>query len=252
MRQHALSLPLSAYAQARGASRVEYLQGAFGVEVSEEPLVFCERLNARYNGSSFAMSLPLEDGEVVAVFVYNEMIHPSWDTLNEVGHRLGVIYNIFTSEDLWAAPTWADLVTTLTDEVIDGNDPFATSTGTVSLNWADPVWALAHARSMMTEEENRALDVVLAERYAAADLTMVADRTRAAKVLQANLSHASDVLPIISEAIASYIEERVESNGIEDKPLSQSLLQTPREEWADEVHRIVSAALSPALDRQAG
>jgi hypothetical protein len=252
VRQHALSLPVSAYVQPRDIASLDYMQATFGVEVSEEPLVFCERLGARSNGSSFAMTLPLPEGDTATVFSYNFMTHPAWDTLDEVGQRIGVLYNIFTSEDLWAAPTFSDLAILLTDEVIEGNDPFATGTGTVSLNWADPVWALAHVRQLLSDEEQQDVDARLVDRHSDADLTMVADRTRAANVLKANLAHAADVLPFLSDAIATYIEERVNSNDIEDKPLSQSLLQTPRDDWENEVHRIVGTAFTSALTRKAG
>ena len=252
MRQHALSLPVAAYAQPRGTAALDFMRAAFGVEVSEEPLVFCERLGARFNGSSFAMTLPLDEGDMVAVFVHNHMTHPAWDTLDEVGQRIGVLYNIFTSEDMWAAPTFSELAILLTDEVIEGNDPFATGTGTVSLNWADPVWALAHVQRMLSNEEAQDVDARLATRHSAEDLAMVADRTRAANVLKAKLPHAKDVLPFLSAAIAPYIEVRVNSNDIEDKPLSQSLLQTPRDDWENEVHRIVGTAFTSALTRKAG
>ena len=120
------------------------------------------------------------------------------------------------------------------------------------MNWADPVWALAHVRQLLSDEEQQDVDARLVDRHSDADLTMVADRTRAANVLKANLAHAKDVLPFLSDAIATYIEERVNSNDIEDKPLSQSLLQTPRDDWENEVHRIVGTAFTSALNRKAG
>lgn len=246
-----MSLPVSAYLQPSDISQLDFMRALFGAQITEEPLVYCERLGARHNGSTFAIVFPADAGEGVAVISHNMMAVPTWSDLDEVGVRIGALWKVMASENYWAAASFPDLVVALTGEVIDGNDPFATSTGPVSLNWADPVWALAHARQMLTPEETEQVEATLARRHEAEDLAMVADRTRAAQVLKANLTHVDDVLPFLRSAIATFIEDRVTSTGVEDKPLSQGLLQIPRDEWEDEVHRIVASALTPVA-RKAG
>lgn len=255
LREYALALPVTAYIHPRETSSLNVMRAVFGSDVTEESLVYCERLGARRNGSTFTFTFPEGAGPGAAVMLHNDMVQPAWEGLHEVGQRIGAVYSVLTSENFWAAPSFVELAVALTDEVIEGNDPFTTGTGTgtgtVSLNWADPVWALAHVLHSLSPDEADEVERVSAQRHSGEDLNMVAERTRAADVLKANLLHVDEVLPLISGAIAQYIEERVTSDKIQDKPLSQGLLQTPRTEWGNEVHRIVARALAPTMGAHA-
>lgn len=247
LREYALSLPVSAYVQPHDVTRLEFINNALGVVASAQPLVWCERLGAQENGASFVFDLPEAAGPGVAVAIFHELVDGAWDDLPDVGGRIGNIIKVLSKDTMWAAASMTELALNLIRDTIEGNDPFATSTGTVSLNWAGPVWALAHVYQCLSPEQVADVERRSAERFDGEDLAMVDDRRRAADELKANLSHADEVMPVLSAAIAEFIEDRVTANDIEAKPLSQGLLQTPRTDWAQEARRIVAAALSPAL-----
>lgn len=247
LREYALSLPVSAYVQPHDITRLEFINTALGVEASAQPLVWCERLGAQENGSSLVFDLPEAAGPGVAVAVFHELVDGVWEDMPDSGSRIGHLIKVLSKDTMWAADSMTELALTLIRDTIEGNDPFATSTGTVSLNWAGPVWALAHVYQCLSPAETAEVDRRSAEQHDPEDLAMVAERRRAADELKANLSHADEVMPVLSAAIAEFIEDRVTANDIEAKPLSQGLLQTPRTEWAQEARRIVAAALSPAL-----
>lgn len=247
LREYVVSLPVSAYIQPREITRLDFLNNALGVNATAEPLVFCERLGARENGSSILFDLPEPIGPGVAVLVFHENVDGAWAALPDVGSRLGHLVKIVNHDTMWAAASMVELALLLIREVIEGNDPFATAHAPVSLNWASPVWALAHVYGALSPDEVAEVDRRSAERHDPEDLAMATERRRGADELKANLPHADEVMEVLSAAIAEFIEDRVTSNEIEAKPLSQGLLQTPRAAWNDEARRIVASALAPAM-----
>lgn len=247
LREYILSLPVSAFVQPREITRLDFLNNSLGVDANASPLVWCERLGAQENGHSFVFEFPEEAGPGFAVILFHEVADGAWDDLPEVGTRIGNLVKVSSKDTMWAASTPMELALVLIRDTIEGNDPFATSTGTVSLNWAGPVWALAHVYQTLSPAEVAEVERRSAEQHEPEELVMVHDRRRAADELAANLSHAGEVMEVLSGAIAEFIEDRVTSNDIEAKPLSQGLLQTPRAEWHEQARRIVAAALAPAL-----
>lgn len=247
LREYVLSLPVSAFVQPRDITRLDFLNNALGVNATAQPMVWCERLGARENGNSLVFDLPEGAGPGVAVMIFHEMVDGAWDDLPDVGDRIGHLVKVVSKDTAWAAPSMTELALLLIRETIEGNDPFATATGTVSLNWAGPVWALSHVYGSLSPAEAAEVERRSAEKHDPEDLAMVTERRRGADELKANLPHADEVMDVLSGAIAEFIEDRVTSNDIEAKPLSQGLLQTPRTAWADEARRIVAAALAPAL-----
>lgn len=247
LRNYVLSLPVSAYIQPGDISRADFINKVLDVNASVQPLVFCERLGARENGSSFVFELPPAAGEGVAVALFTEMFDGAWSDMSDTGSRIGNIIKVLHQDTMWAAASLTELALLLIRDTIEGNDPFATANGPVSLNWAGPVWALAHVYQCLSPAEMEEVARRSAEAHDPEDLAMVASRTRGAEELKANLPHAEEVKDVLGAAIAEFIEDRVASNDIESKPLSQVLLQTPRSEWTVAARRIVATALAPAL-----